>query len=114
MITSALAARIRIQNDPDKLENGRKSKRQNSMETSAHTNERKTNIPVRERGWGKRRVTAANTRSRVNNVTLSPSPGLLAPGRPAEQSSCSQGWAEVGMLLPEGQGWGRGGHRALG
>lgn len=41
MITSALADRIRIQSDLDKLENGLKSKRRNSIETSAHTNERK-------------------------------------------------------------------------
>lgn len=40
MITSALADRIRIQSDLDKLENGLKSKRQNSIETSAHINEK--------------------------------------------------------------------------
>lgn len=106
MITSALAARIRIQSDPDKLENGRKSKRQNSMETRAHPNERKTNIPVRERGWGKRRVTAANTLSRVNNVTLSPSPGLLLMAWGENDSKImggdsggkmGKGWAWVGL-----------------
>lgn len=48
MITSALADRITIQSDLDKLENGLKSKRQNSIETSAHTNERKTNIQIPE------------------------------------------------------------------
>lgn len=44
MITSALADRIRIQSHLGKLENSLKSKRQNSVETSTHTNERKTNI----------------------------------------------------------------------
>lgn len=44
MITSALADRIRIQSHLGKLENSLKSKRQNSTETSTHTNERKTNI----------------------------------------------------------------------
>lgn len=48
MITSALADRIRIQSDLDKLENGLESKRQNSIETSAHPNERKTNIQIPE------------------------------------------------------------------
>lgn len=48
MITSALVDRIRIQSDLDKLENGLKSKRQNSIDTSAHTNERKTNIQIPE------------------------------------------------------------------
>lgn len=47
-ITSALADRIRIQSDLDKLENRVKSKRQNSIQTSAHINARKTNIQIPE------------------------------------------------------------------